>query len=110
MNLEKPPPPSLSMKVGPDMPQEDLQALVLAALIIVAVLGVVFLRSRFAPVNVDRAKLLRPRGSRRVAAQGRCRWRYRPDQNDGSFRAWRCQRCGETRWTASRSQPPGPCG
>lgn len=109
MDAEKPPTPPLTMKLGLDMPHEDLQALVLAALVIVFVLGIVFLRSRFALVDVDRARLMKPKNNRRTHAQGRCRWRYRPEQNDGSFRAWRCQRCGETRWTASRSQPPGPC-
>ncbi|MGG7564608.1 hypothetical protein ACQ5SO_00410 [Rhodovulum sp. DZ06] len=112
MHTETPPQPSLVMRLQADLPLEDLQLVAIALIVIVAVLGIVFIRSRFQLVQVDREKLRRgPRRSRQAlhVASGPCRWRAKPDLDDQSFRAWRCTRCGATRWTTGRADPPGPC-
>ena len=109
MHSETPPPPPLAMRLGLDLPAEELQALGLAGLVIIAVAAVVLIRSRFATVSVNRDRLMRRPGEKRTLSAGRCRWRARPSHDDGAFRAWSCQRCGAMRWTASRNDPPGPC-
>ena len=105
-SISAPPPPPIMWRQWIDIPIEDLHALAAAAIFIIFALAVIWLRTRFAVVEVDRKRL---RGPGKRAATGPCRWAAKSDQDDGAFRAWRCQRCGAMRWTASRSDPPAPC-
>lgn len=106
----KPPAPEFGVAQIASLAGEDLRALGYASLFIIAAVGFVLIRSRFAVKERPPLDLSRRAPGRRVMLDGgRCRWRLAPAHDDGGFRAWSCRRCGAMRWTLGAGNPPDSC-
>jgi len=90
----------------------DVQMAAAAALLAIAITGIILLRAHFPGPLIHGDGRARRKPMRPPAAPmfGRCRWHPKADMNDKDLKAWSCASCGKVRWTSSRSEPPEACG